>query len=63
MPDTYPQFIGIAHDLDSDECEWAIFGGKDAEFGATYRVTKWCERGPRWVGFVRPVGDPVVTVD
>lgn len=64
MSKTYPEYLAIAQDLNSDNCEWSIFGGKDAETAAKRRVEQWCEYyGARWVGFVRPVGDPTFTVN
>jgi len=57
----HPQFIAIAHNPSTDECEWSVFGGNDGLQAATFRVNKWCER-PGWIGFVRPTDNAVHTV-
>lgn len=62
MPyDRYPQYVGIAHNPNTDECEWAVFGGKGGKEGAEYRVKRWCEQ-PGWHGFVRPCEDPILEI-
>ena len=58
MSSQYQQYVGIAHNPTTDECEWSIFTGNDALTAAKYRVAKWCDR-PGWIGFVRPTDDPV----
>lgn len=55
----YNQYIAIAHNLDTDECEWSIYSGTQAQETAEHFAKKWSNRDGRWVAFVRPVGNIV----
>jgi len=54
-------YVALAHNVkshDSDDCEWEVFTGVNAESHATYRATQWASRDG-WIAFVRETSDPV----
>jgi hypothetical protein len=53
-------YITLAHNLDSDECEWTVSNGVDALERAEFTLAKWTSRSGRWVGYIRPVGEVLI---
>lgn len=52
---TMTDFIVVAHNPQTDEAEWMVCTGPNAEAAATHWAEKWAARD-NWIAFVRPVG-------
>jgi hypothetical protein len=50
-------YVALAHDLNTDDCEWTVCTGPRALEQAQRQLAKWLGRDGKWVGNVRPVGE------
>jgi hypothetical protein len=49
----------LAHNLANEDCEWTVCTGPRALEQAQRQLAKWLDRDGKWVGTVRPVGEPL----
>ena len=52
---TYTPYIAVAQDLNSDDAEWSISTGANAEETARHQARKWAARPGRWVAYIYPL--------
>jgi hypothetical protein len=52
----FPNYVVLAQNTLTDECDWRVFTGASAEQAARHLVGRWGAR-EGWVAYLRTVGD------